>query len=914
MSRKSPVRICLMSCSLVLLAVVCLCWVVSDPVSASNRDEASQSVSSQGIGRSADVPDLSHARWLILGPFPNEPSGEPFGNCLGFDTDYITEVGGESGVRPIEGTSTAGLVWMPLLADDGKVDFERLFPRRTESVAYAYLAFESECEQQVALRLGSDDGAKVWVNDELVWANHVHRALSPGQDVVRIDLKAGTNHMLVKVDQGEGEWVFTASLSSVEDEERRWSALPSRAVGIHLFEQGFADPSNIRCVPVTVPSTAARLPVQIIALSSSNDELCRTSAVTGERVALTLPAGYEGLFILKAACEDSGISDGSVAAMVGDSSELFGAAIDIARRRAAEMVPTPDRCEDVAATLTYLADVLEGRVHTSLASASQQLRAFVSISEICAALGSVPTPGQWHVGQLTGLRQWAYRSDIDGSLQPYCVYLPHGYDSSDKYGLIITLHGYTSNDYDAASSLAAQAPGDFIVVAPYGRGDMGYRSIGEQDVLDVLEMALRTYSIDPDRVYLTGSSMGGHGAWRIGALYSDRFAAIAPFCGWTSSSHLINLRNTPVMIVHGSSDTSVPVYFSRLAASTLKRLGFNFTYEELPGVGHNAWTGLIDHKGGDYLFDYFRKHTLVHWPTDVFLITGYVRHGKQHWVQMEELTAGASGMILAAVRDGAIVISTSGVNAFSLDLRHPSLAGYESVRVRVDDTILDVEPGSPRVIFAKAGERWVETAEDLPPTTVRRLGGGLADLFMGPVVFVYGTGDPDRTPILRRAAELYADWSPTTTITVGSKAGRFEVVADSEVDEEDLAGKNILLFGNPRENRILAELAEGLPVSFTDDGDFEFAGERFQRDALFMVYPNPKSPANLLGVITLPFGQRFVESYFATANRGFRAYSIDESSVESYITPDVLIYDSFYAEPRMWFFDRLWQHPTELRR
>ena len=217
------------------------------------------------------------------------------------------------------------------------------------------------------------------------------------------------------------------------------------------------------------------------------------------------------------------------------------------------------------------------------------------------------------------------------------VYLPYSYDPSGEYSLIVTLHGYSANDRDAASSLAAQAPDVFIAIAPYGRGDIGYRSIGEQDVLDVLAMAQQTYPVDPDRVYLTGSSMGGLGAWRIGIFYADRFAAVAPFCGWTSIWHLVNLRNVPVLIVHGDYDTSVPVEFSRAAAAALRDLGYNYVFEELPGVGHDAWSGLVDIKGGQYLFDFFRQHKRNLWPAEIFFTTDYLRYGKHYWVQIEEL-------------------------------------------------------------------------------------------------------------------------------------------------------------------------------------------------------------------------------------------------------------------------------------
>lgn len=866
------------------------------------------------IGLAAEaplLPDISNAEWLVLGPFDNSASSEPFANCVGYDSDYLLEIGGEAAARPVQGGRVVGKTWRPVRAAGGTIDFESVFPNQDYKVAYAYLKLESDHEQPAALRIGSDDGIKVWLNGALVWANHAHRALLPDQDAVRINLQKGTNHLLVKVDDGYGEWAFSARLRSLDEEHEHWSKTTSKALGIHLFDVVSSDPSEIVCMPVTVPASAVELPVQVVAYSAANEELGRVEAVTGERVTLSISPDYAGPLILRAKSEDPGFAETSAVALVGDSSSLARDTADMARRVAAGLDPVDGRCEDPATTLLFLADQLEGKVYSGLVTPERQLMALTSISEICAALESGGS-GEWQVGRLTGLRQWAYRSKIDGSIQPYSVYLPYSYDPSKEYGLIVTLHGYSANDRDAASSLAAQAPDDFIVVAPYGRGDIGYRSIGEQDVFDVMEMAEETYPIDPDRVYLTGSSMGGLGAWRIGIFYADRFAAMAPFCGWTSTWHLVNLRNLPVLIVHGGNDTSVPVEFSRAAAAALKDLGYNYVYEELPGVGHDAWSGLVDSKGGQYLFDFFRQHKRNLWPAEIFFTTDYLRYGKHYWVQIEELDLGMGGAIRARIVDRLVQVATSGVTAFSLDLRHPALSGYSKVAVAIDNTVLGAETGRERVVFEKVGDEWVEATDDLPAGTVRHTGGGLADLFVDPVVFVYGTAVRERTGVLKRAAESYADWAPNSYISVGSTIGRFPVVADTETSLEELAGKNIVLFGTPDQNRILASLAGELPVKFHEGGLFEFDGQAFLGVGLIMVYPNPQSPSNLVGVFSLPFSESELDSYFFTANLPFRAYNFGEMAVSCAITPDVMLYGSMIMTPRVWVFDRLWQNPVEL--
>ena len=116
-------------------------------------------------GTAPGLPDISHAEWLVLGPFDNPAGSEPFENCVGYDTDFLLEIGGEAGARPVQGDRVAGRTWRLVRAADGTIDFESVFPNRDYSVAYASWGLSGR------ERAASDDGVKVWLNGTLVWAN-----------------------------------------------------------------------------------------------------------------------------------------------------------------------------------------------------------------------------------------------------------------------------------------------------------------------------------------------------------------------------------------------------------------------------------------------------------------------------------------------------------------------------------------------------------------------------------------------------------------------------------------------------------------------------------------------------------------------------------------------------------------------
>ncbi len=85
------------------------------------------------------------------------------------------------------------------------------------SVSYLYRQIESPADQEATILLGTDDGCKLWVNDELVHKTNATRAAAPEQDVVKVKLKKGKNKVLLKVDNGDGPHGFYFSVESQEE-------------------------------------------------------------------------------------------------------------------------------------------------------------------------------------------------------------------------------------------------------------------------------------------------------------------------------------------------------------------------------------------------------------------------------------------------------------------------------------------------------------------------------------------------------------------------------------------------------------------------------------------------------------------------------------------------------------------------
>lgn len=204
----------------------------------------------------------------------------------------------------------------------------------------------------------------------------------------------------------------------------------------------------------------------------------------------------------------------------------------------------------------------------------------------------------------------------------YRVWLPRRYNKLHHWPVILYLHGSGERGDDNLRQLSiglAPALERFgeryktIVVLPQCRmGEEWYGDM-EAQALAALEQTIREFHGDRRRVYLTGISMGGAGAWYM-ARHRGRFAAVVPVCGEVSRAfedpfptdpppdiaRIVGARDpfaamaesigkTPVWAFHGAADEVIPVTQSRSMVAALRQAGGNVRYTEYPGAGHDVW-------------------------------------------------------------------------------------------------------------------------------------------------------------------------------------------------------------------------------------------------------------------------------------------------------------------------------------
>ncbi|MFC4809615.1 alpha/beta fold hydrolase [Paenibacillus sp. GCM10023250] len=198
----------------------------------------------------------------------------------------------------------------------------------------------------------------------------------------------------------------------------------------------------------------------------------------------------------------------------------------------------------------------------------------------------------------------------------YLLHLPDGYEqeAAKRWPLILFLHGSGERGDNVERvavhgipKLARQQPDfPFIAVSPQCPEDSFWGA--EMDALiPLLDEIMARYHVDTTRVYLTGLSMGGYGAWQLGAAHPDRFAAVVPICGGGNPQRVEPLKETPVWVFHGAQDNVVPLSESEKMVEALQTIGGNVKLTVYPEAEHDSWTETY---ANPELYEWLLRHAL----------------------------------------------------------------------------------------------------------------------------------------------------------------------------------------------------------------------------------------------------------------------------------------------------------------
>lgn len=449
-----------------------------------------------------------------------------------------------------------------------------------------------------------------------------------------------------------------------------------------------------------------------------------------------------------------------------------------------------------------------------------------------------------------GPQDMTFFSSVDESNQPYAIYIPENFDESKEYPLVVFLHGAFSNhrlglrrafgegnkqgpdfgtpgfvppenDLEVTRFYPELKAVDYIVAAPFARGTAGYQGIPEQDIHDMLADIKSKFSIDEDRMYLTGLSMGGGGTLWIGLTRPDMWAAIAPVCPAPPQEANIlagNALNVPVHLFVGDRDGLMAT--ANDWNEKFKSAGVDVEYIVYPGIAHNSWE--YAYKDG-FIFEWFSQFKRDLFPAEVRFTTQAFKYNQAYWVKLDNLTPGVETSIHAKFTgNNTLDVTTSNLLAFTLNLEgHPQFDPGSKIRVNVDGKSFSVR-SADAVSFSMKDGAWVNRKFS-PGLYSKQPGaeGPLSAALQENHVYVYGTsGEPSREEQQARMAVATeaADWAFDRGF-----AGRVMIfprsVADNGVRQSDLETSNLVLFGTAGTNALIARYADRLPMQLKEDAE-----------------------------------------------------------------------------------------------
>ncbi len=203
-----------------------------------------------------------------------------------------------------------------------------------------------------------------------------------------------------------------------------------------------------------------------------------------------------------------------------------------------------------------------------------------------------------------GVFRRAFRSEIDGTLQPYSVKIPKDFDPSKKYKLLVWLHGSDEDDQGQLNN--RRLINKLIAIAPCGRGKRHAYTTNESqiDIQEAINDVILNYPIDTTNIILAGFSMGGYGVYRTFFETPNRYKAVAVFSGqpdlateyfpeevhpnFLKEKYLIPFKKTLIFIAHGKKDNNTPFHLTQEVVEKLDSLGAKVEFHIEEEMGHGT--------------------------------------------------------------------------------------------------------------------------------------------------------------------------------------------------------------------------------------------------------------------------------------------------------------------------------------
>ncbi len=804
--------------------------------------------------------------WIIAGAFRGS-----------LQTDCFADSGGEASLFPTDGRQVklrdgSVIRWHFTKAWGDVAGFSDLTGTTDSAVAYAFTTFQRTTAGKVMLSVGSLNGVRAWVNGTLVLSRDSLRSCTLDEDLVEVAVKAGENHLLLKL---SADGSFSA----------------------RILETGSVFPRVQEIGPSLIPSTPDKFfvktdigsprvdaeAVKVEVIRPGGETVYSTSSPRGATVEINAQGWAQGPY-------DVRFTTTTLQGLLSATHLPWykGDFLPLAKELSATATAA-DALSPEGSTLKMLSEMVEDRLGCKLSEVKGN--PWPKVHSPLMEYQELMLERQGKTGRIRpyGFVRFAYRDEVDGTPQFCRAYLPGGYDPAKKWPVVIQLHGYNPANpiyvrWWGADVRHAGMDGEYtghqgvIYIEAHGRGNTQYLGMGDNDILRVIAEAKRLFNVDEDKIFLTGDSMGGWGTWNVATRHPDLFGAIAPVFGGLDYHSVLSeeelsrltpldrffrekssswgmadvLLNVPILVRHGDADQSVNVDYSRYGVRLLQRWGYDVTYREYPGRGHEVLENGFGN--GGLSIDWFLQHRRNPDPRHVRIRSAELRNASAYWVHVRQAASPLAFMCVDAEVIDRNVIRLDSDNILEIDLS-PS-----PVLIDAEKPIKVVWNGVARKMKLNNGTLKL-TAQDYHPADlhkVEQLPGTMTDFTVTPFAVVIGTISKDTAMVSlcrQKGMAFVGQWMEWQKQPP-------RVFDDTKISDEDMAKYSLLLIGGADANKVAKKLLPQLPLKIAS-GKITIDGTTFQAKdaALQMIYPNPLNHDRyvLIAAGTSPEGMYFNE-------------------------------------------------------
>lgn len=522
----------------------------------------------------------------------------------------------------------------------------------------------------------------------------------------------------------------------------------------------------------------------------------------------------------------------------------------------------------------------------------------------------------------TGTLLRGYRSKLDGSVQPYALYVPKKMPEGEVPAMVFLL-GRNERRTELAFLAEREAgtppvsPTGAIVLVPYGRFCNATKFPGEVDVMEALAATRARYPIDAKRIAVGGFSMGGGSTWHLTAHYPGLWCASTPGAGFAETPAFTkalapgkeprpvweqtlwnlydatlyagNFFNVPTVAYAGEIDPQKQA--SDIMEIAMK--GEGLTLERLigPQTAHKYHPETL--KTLNARMDTLIAQGREALPKEIRFTTYSLRYPSSAWIRIEGLGRHWERADVRArlQDDGKVIVDTKNVTALTLTEVQPK-------EVVLDGTTITVSQGSD-LRFVKTSDGWSQVGK-IESVLRKRPGltGPVDDAFMESFLFVRPTGKPLHASL---GTWVESELMAATTLWRHLYRGVIPVKSDRELSDEDIANNNLVLWGDPSSNAVLARILPQLPLQW-DGKTLSVRGVNYPaaHHAPILIFPNPLNPTR-----------------YVVLNSGidFRADGSASNAFQTPKFPDWAVIDLREAPGPRWpgrvvtagFFDEAWK-------